>query len=53
MHLGDPLDNEQVDACFKDCMPEENDDGEIKYVREYSSKRNLLHRFHFQIVHET
>ncbi|XP_055296136.1 myosin light chain alkali [Sitodiplosis mosellana] len=30
--LGDPLEPEQVEAVFKDCMPEENDDGEIKYA---------------------
>jgi len=31
--LGEALDNEQVEAVFKDCMPEENDDGEIKYAQ--------------------
>jgi myosin light chain 6 len=30
--LGEPLENEQVEILFKDCMPEENDDGEIKYA---------------------
>jgi Ca2+-binding EF-hand superfamily protein len=30
--LGETLDNEQVDAVFKDCMGEENDDGEIQYA---------------------
>ncbi|XP_031624743.1 myosin light chain alkali isoform X1 [Contarinia nasturtii] len=29
--LGEPLENEQVETLFKDCMGEENDDGEIKY----------------------
>jgi len=29
--LGEALDNEQVDAIFKDCMGEENDEGEIQY----------------------
>jgi len=29
--LGEALDNEQVEAIFKDCMGEENDDGEIQY----------------------
>jgi len=31
--LGENLDNEQVEAVFKDCMGEENDDGEIKYAQ--------------------
>jgi len=30
--LGEPLENEQVEVLFKDCMGEENDDGEIKYA---------------------
>jgi len=30
--LGEALDQEQVDAVFKDCMGEENDDGEIQYA---------------------
>lgn len=34
---GETLDNEQVETVFKDCMPEENDDGEIKYARKYST----------------
>jgi len=29
--LGEPLENEQVEVLFTDCMGEENDDGEIKY----------------------
>lgn len=33
--LGERLEPEQVDALFKDCMGEENDDGEIQYAREY------------------
>lgn len=31
--LGETLDNEEVETVFKDCMPEENDDGEIKYAQ--------------------
>lgn len=34
--LGENLDNDQVEAVFKDCMGEENDDGEIQYAREYT-----------------
>lgn len=30
---GETLDNEQVETVFKDCMPEEDDDGNIKYGR--------------------
>lgn len=30
---GEQLDNDQVEAVFKDCMGEENDDGEIQYAR--------------------
>lgn len=40
--LGEPLDNEQVETVFKDCMPEENDDGEIQYAREYNKKKTFL-----------
>lgn len=44
--LGETLTQEQVDAVFKDCMGEENDDGEIKYAREYREcgARGLLLR---------
>jgi len=31
--LGECLDDDQVATVFKDCMPEENDDGEIKYAQ--------------------
>lgn len=31
--LGEALQPEQVEALFKDCMGEENDDGEIQYTR--------------------
>lgn len=31
--LGDPLEPEQVETVFKDCMPEENEDGEVKYAQ--------------------
>jgi len=30
--LGETLENEQVDSVFKDCMGEENDDGEVQYA---------------------
>jgi len=30
--LGEQLENEQVEAVFKDCMGEEDDDGNIKYA---------------------
>lgn len=33
--LGEALDAEQVEQVFKDCMGEENDDGEIQYARKY------------------
>lgn len=33
--LGETLTQEQIDEVFKDCMGEENDDGEIKYARKY------------------
>lgn len=36
---GENLENEQVEAVFKDCMPEENEDGEIQYAREFSYLR--------------
>lgn len=32
---GERLEPEQVEILFADCMGEENDDGEIKYVRKY------------------
>lgn len=32
---GEALDNEQVETCFKDCMGEEDDDGNIKYARKF------------------
>jgi myosin light chain 6 len=32
LSLGEKLDNEQVDAVFKDCLGPENDDGDIEYV---------------------
>lgn len=38
---GEPLDNEQVETLFKDCMGEENDDGEIKYGRKCSDQVNF------------
>lgn len=41
LFTGEALENEQVEAVFKDCMPEENEDGEIKYARKYP-----LHTFH-------
>lgn len=31
LSLGERLEQEQVDALFKDCLGEENDDGEIQY----------------------
>lgn len=37
--LGENLTNEQVDEVFKDCMGEEDDDGNIKYARKYSIER--------------
>lgn len=37
MCSGEALEPEQVETVFKDCMPEENDDGEIKYARKYQS----------------
>lgn len=33
--IGENLTNEQVDEVFKDCMGEEDDDGNIKYARKY------------------
>lgn len=32
---GEALEPEQVDAVFKDCMGEEDEDGNIKYARKY------------------
>lgn len=39
--LGENLTQEQVTEVFKDCMGEENDDGEIKYARKYTFKKIL------------
>lgn len=36
---GENLTNEQVDEVFKDCMGEEDDDGNIKYARKYFCER--------------
>lgn len=35
--IGEQLDNEQVEAVFKDCMGEEDDEGQIKYARKYEA----------------
>lgn len=54
--LGEQLDAEQVEAVFKDCMGEENDDGEIQYARKYICFRSsftftlFLERFDFHVV---
>lgn len=47
--LGEPLDHEQVDEVFKDCMPEENDDGEILYTREYFVENNAIYSLHVKL----
>ena len=31
--IGETLNEEQVDTLFAECMGEENDDGEIEYIR--------------------
>lgn len=33
--IGESLTQEQVDELFADCMGEENDDGEIEYIRKF------------------
>lgn len=35
LSLGETLTQEQVDEVFKDCLGEENDEGEIKYARKW------------------
>lgn len=35
LNSGENLETEQVEAVFKDCMGEEDDDGNIKYARKY------------------
>lgn len=46
MIIGENLNQEQVDTLFADCMGEENDDGEIDYIRKCFPNRiganNLL-----------
>lgn len=32
---GEKLSNDEWDACCEDCMDEENDDGEIPYIRKF------------------
>lgn len=43
------MDNDQVDEVFKDCMPEENDDGEILYTREYFVENNAIYSLHVKL----
>lgn len=43
------MDNDQVDEVFKDCMPEENDDGEILYTREYFVANNAIYSLHVKL----
>ena len=46
MLIGETLNEEQVDTLFAECMGEENDDGEVDYIREcfgMIENRCLLH----------
>lgn len=35
MTIGEKLDDEQVEALFKDCVDPEDDEGYIPYARKY------------------
>lgn len=42
LSLGETLTADQVDTVFKDCLGEENEDGEIKYARECFGRQTAV-----------
>lgn len=45
------METDQVETVFKDCMPEENEDGEILYSRKFHFRfyTNLINHFYYYI----